>query len=70
LVAADIAAGRSFTTFVISGSRDTYGGIYTALAGSPSGPMIVATAIPEPSVYAVCAGLAALGLVILRRRLG
>lgn len=46
----DIAAGRTYSTFVMSGSRDTGGSIYTAESGS--GPRIVAI-IPEPATIAM-----------------
>ena len=56
-VLTDIAAGRTYSTFVFSGSRETYGSIYTAESGF--GPRIVAT-IPEPATIALlCLGLAA-----------
>ncbi|HAL44701.1 MAG: hypothetical protein A2Y12_05100 [Planctomycetes bacterium GWF2_42_9] len=49
-VQADLAAGRAYSTFVLSGSRETYGSLYTAESGS--GPRIVAV-IPEPSTIAI-----------------
>lgn len=65
-VLADIAAGRSFSTFVMSGSRDTYGSIYAA--ESERGPRIIVEAVPEPTgLTALAAGLAPL-MFILRRR--
>lgn len=65
-VLADVAAGRSFSTFVMSGSRDTYGNIYAA--ESERGPRIIVEAVPEPTgLTALAAGLAPL-MFILRRR--
>ena len=65
-VLADIAAGRGFSTFVMSGSRDTYGSIYAA--ESERGPRIIVEAVPEPTgLTALAAGLAPL-MFILRRR--
>lgn len=45
----DLTAGRAYTTFVLCGSRDTYGAIYTAESGK--GPRINAAmvAVPEPA---------------------
>lgn len=63
---ADIDAGRSFSTFVLSGSRDTYGSIYTAESGM--GAYVSATVVPEPSTYAVLAGALALAATWWRRR--
>lgn len=40
----DLAAGRSYSTFVLCGSRDTTGSIYTAESGQ--GPRLIA--VPEP----------------------
>jgi len=49
-VQADLAAGRSYSTFVLSGSRDTGGGIYAAESGN--GPRIIAV-IPEPTTLVI-----------------
>jgi hypothetical protein len=69
-VKADLAAGRSFSTFVMSGSRDTWGGIYAAESGI--GPRVVAQTtapVPEPGTWmSLGAGLAVLGGVAARRR--
>jgi len=58
-VLADLAAGRTYSTFVMSGSRETYGSIYTAESGS--GPRIVAV-VPEPATIAML-GLSVLSLI-------
>ncbi|MEN6371599.1 MAG: PEP-CTERM sorting domain-containing protein [Armatimonadota bacterium] len=70
-VQTDLTAGRTFSTFVMSGSRDTYGSIRTAESGS--GPRIVANVagnnVPEPTTITVLgAGLAS--LLFRRRRRG
>jgi hypothetical protein len=72
-VQGDLAAGRSFSTFVLSGSRDTYGGILSAENGDPLlGPRIVAEtqSVPEPAAAAMCAlgGMLIAGFRIARRR--
>lgn len=54
----DLTAGRSYSVFALSGSRDTYGAISTAETGS--GPYLVVSAIPEPSTYAAITALLAL----------
>jgi hypothetical protein len=68
-VQADLDAGRSYSTFMLHGSRETWGNILTAeAAGGLSGPQIVAETIevPEPATLSLLAlGCAAL---ILRRR--
>ncbi|MHB0946348.1 MAG: hypothetical protein ACYC3B_04195 [Sedimentisphaerales bacterium] len=58
-VLADLAAGRTYSTFVMSGSRETYGSIYTAESGS--GPRIVAV-VPEPATVCILS-LGALSLI-------
>lgn len=64
-VLTDMAAGRAFSTFVLSGSRDTYGSIYTAESGS--GPRIVANVVPEPtSIIALLCGIS--GLLVSRKK--
>lgn len=60
-VLADLAAGRTHSTFVMSGSRDTYGSIRTAESGFGFGPRIVA--VPEPATF----GLLALSWLFLRK---
>lgn len=63
-VQADLAAGRSFSTFVMHGSRETYGSIYSAESGR--GPRIEAT-VPEPaSMTFLAAGV--VGALLMRRR--
>lgn len=66
-VQADLAAGRTFSTFVINGSRDTGGGIYTAEGGAA--PYIVASSemIPEPASIGLLA-IGGIGAIIRRRR--
>ncbi len=65
---ADIDAGRAWSTFSVSGSRDTWGSLATAESGSGAYLVVSSNAIPEPSTYAACAGLLALGLAVWRRR--
>lgn len=66
-VQADLNAGRSFSTFVLSTSRDTSGSLHSAESGS--GPMLVVlSSIPEPTTYAALAGVFALVLAFWRRR--
>ncbi len=60
----DIAAGHSYSTFVLSGSRDTYGSIYTAESGQ--GPRLLATPVPEPSSIMLI-GMGAFALVYRRK---
>ena len=67
-VAQDLAAGRAWSTFVMSGSRDTNGAIRTA--ESLAGPRIVATGVvPLPPSLALL-GAAVAGLFARRRRPG
>lgn len=64
-VRADLAAGRSYSTFTIYASRDTGGSIYTAEGGAA--PRIIAsgqTIVPEPTGLA----LLAMAVPLLRRR--
>ena len=66
-VQADLNAGRSFSTFVLTTSRDTAGSLHSAESGT--GPMLVAlSSIPEPSTYAALAGFIVLVMAIWRRR--
>ena len=66
-VQADLNAGRNFSTFVLTTSRDTAGSLYSAESGS--GPMLIAlSSIPEPSTYAALAGFIVLVLAFWRRR--
>jgi len=68
----DLDASRGFSTFILGGSRDTYGSIRAAEAAGTFGPMIQATGnIPEPLVcHMLAAGFALLGWRIIRRRAG
>jgi len=68
-VQADLAAGRSFSTFVMSGSRDTYGGIYAAESGRGARLAVKSTApVPEPATWwSMAVGLGVLGGVVTRR---
>jgi hypothetical protein len=65
-VQADIDAGRTFSTFVLHGSRDTGGSIYTAESGQ--GPRLVAdfpvASLPEPATLFILA----IGAVLVRRK--
>ncbi len=65
----DLDAGRDFSTFILGGSRDTYGTICAAEAAGAFGPMIQATGnVPEPLVcHLLAAGFALFGLRVLRR---
>lgn len=47
----DLAAGRAYSTFVLCGSRDTYGAIYAAESGK--GARIIA--VPEPAAFILLA---------------
>ena len=60
-VQADIDAGRTYSTFVLHGSRETFGSLYTSESGQ--GPRLVVT-IPEPATMV----LLGLGGLLLRRR--
>lgn len=67
----DMDAGRAYSTFVMSGSRDTYGSIYAAESGS--GPRIVADVVPEPStIIGIISALSVntVGLLLRRRSRG
>lgn len=64
LVQADLDAGRSYSTFVMHGSRETYGSIYTAESGS--GPRIIAdttAVVPIPGSLS----LGVLGVLLVSR---
>ena len=63
-VQADLAAGRAYSTFRMSGSRETVGSFYTAENGN--GPRIIATATPEPATMMSLLALG--GIAMLRRR--
>lgn len=65
----DLAANRSYSTFMLSGSRDTYGGIYAAESGQGARLLASTTApVPEPATWlTLLAGLAGIGLVVRRR---
>ncbi|MCV2358059.1 PEP-CTERM sorting domain-containing protein [Paucibacter sp. TC2R-5] len=71
-VQADLHAGRSFSTFVLNGSRDTYGSIYAAESGLSLGPRLLAdttAAVPEPgSGLLLLGGVAILASLLHRRR--
>jgi len=69
-VQADLEAGRTFSTFVLSGSRDTYGGIYAAESGKGARLTAITTApVPEPATWlSLLVGLGVLGAVAVRRR--
>lgn len=65
-IQADLAAGRAYSTYVISSSRDTYGSI--SGPASENAPKIVATTVPEPGgLSALAAGFIPV-LFRLRRR--
>ena len=50
--------------------RSLKGAAFTTTAGQPQGTFrVMVSAIPEPSTYALLGGLAALGAVVVRRRL-
>ncbi|NLN76124.1 MAG: PEP-CTERM sorting domain-containing protein [Armatimonadetes bacterium] len=63
----DLAAGRSYSTFVLSATGDSMGQISSAESGN--GPKIVATAVPEPaSLPALLAGMIPIFFRLRRRR--
>lgn len=70
VVLLDLAAGRDYSSFQLTGSRDTWGGIYAAESGQGSRLLATTTApVPEPASWmALLGGLAALGLRSHRRR--
>jgi hypothetical protein len=58
-VQADLTAGRAFSTFVLNGSRDTWGTIYAAESGPLLGPRMVAQTtapVPEPGAWLMMIG--------------
>lgn len=65
-VQADLTAGRNFSTFVLNGSRDTFGGIRAAEYGGGYGARLESlSSVPEPAG----AGLVGLmGVVLAQRR--
>lgn len=69
-VQVDLDAGRTFSTFVLSGSRDTYGGIYAAESGKGARLTAITTApVPEPATWlSLVVGLGVLGAAAVRRR--
>ncbi|MHB0912688.1 MAG: PEP-CTERM sorting domain-containing protein [Armatimonadota bacterium] len=64
-VQADLAASRAYSTFVMSGSRDTYGSIYTAESGF--GPRISTEVVPEPATMTML-GMGLAGMLLRYRR--
>jgi hypothetical protein len=64
-VQADLTAGRDFSTFVLNGSRDTFGGIRAAEYGGGYGARLESlSSVPEPA----SAGLVGLMVVVLAQR--
>ncbi len=62
----DLAAGRAYSTYVLSGSRDTYGSISGPT--SQNAPKIIATTVPEPASVTIFAAGLIPALFRLRRR--
>lgn len=62
----DLAAGRAYSTYVLSGSRDTYGSISGPT--SQNAPKIIATTVPEPASMSVIAAGFIPVIFRLRRR--
>lgn len=62
----DLYAGRNFSTFVLNGSRDTYGSIRTAEYGGGFGPQLV-VAVPEPKFLSLLLAVTLFIGVRLRR---
>lgn len=65
---ADLVSGRTYSTFVLSGSRDTGGSIASAESGNGAYVTAYSSAVPEPSTYAAVAGVAALAVAWRYRR--
>jgi hypothetical protein len=64
---ADLDAGRNYSVFVLSTSRDTSGSLASAETGM--GPRVMAlSTIPEPATVVWLMGVAALLGAVLRRR--
>lgn len=66
----DVQAGRGYSTFMLSGSRDTSGGIHAAESGQGARLVAMTTApVPEPASWlTLSAGLAGIGLLVQRRK--
>lgn len=69
VVQQDLAAGRSYSSFMLTGSRDTWGGIYAAESGIGARLLATTTApVPEPATwFTLMAGLGCVGLLARRR---